>query len=201
MMDHASASTPGGAPGKPIGSARPPRRITLADLMILVVSAGLAVTVLRLYYAEPATYRGAWRLAEVPLSLKIWSQVILAIPFLALAAPALLLLRFRAPRPDRQDAFHQPGMVACLAVTCVSIHAALSATMLSTLPMVPLANPATTFLATVDRSGGAVIIVWLALVLAGGWRPSRDWVDRSGRALGVLLILVYLLSIARFLPF
>ena len=37
--------------------------------------------------------------------------------------------------------------------------------------------------------GLAVASTWMALVLAGRWRRSADWIDRFGRILGVFWII------------
>ncbi len=40
------------------------------------------------------------------------------------------------------------------------------------------------------RHAGLVVAgSWLALILAGRWRPERNWLDRAGRTLGWFWIL------------
>jgi hypothetical protein len=101
-------------------------------------------------------------------------------------------MRLRRPRPSRRHAFRQPGTAACLAVI-VAGSLSLVANWRSL--VVPLfGNPITYFLHGLLRLGYSVLLVWLTLALAGVWRPSPDWIDRSGRVLGVFLIVVYLWS-------
>jgi hypothetical protein len=38
--------------------------------------------------------------------------------------------------------------------------------------------------------GLAVAVAWLMLGIGGRWRPERSWVDRSGRALGALWLMM-----------
>jgi hypothetical protein len=41
-----------------------------------------------------------------------------------------------------------------------------------------------------DRIGFAVAGVWLALLLVGRWKAEPSWIDRLGRALGCLWIVL-----------
>ena len=127
----------------------------------------------------------------------LWPWVMMLLPFLVVAAPALLLLRLRLPRPSRRRVFRQPGTAACLAVI---VSGSLS--VLANIRILMdrfVANPITDYLSRLERLGGSVLLIWLTLALAGFWRPPADWIDRSGRILGVVLIVVYVWSIARFL--
>ena len=42
--------------------------------------------------------------------------------------------------------------------------------------------------------GYAVATVWLVLALSGRWRPEKSWIDRLGRVLGVIWILITILA-------
>ncbi len=42
--------------------------------------------------------------------------------------------------------------------------------------------------------GSAVAAVWVLLALSGRWRPEKSWIDRVGRLLGVLWILISFLT-------
>lgn len=43
--------------------------------------------------------------------------------------------------------------------------------------------------------GAAVAGAWLALALAGVWRPEPGWIDRSGRLVGLALITADMLKL------
>jgi hypothetical protein len=45
---------------------------------------------------------------------------------------------------------------------------------------------------TTGRIGFAVVIARATLALAGCWRSEPTWIDRSGRALGVVWILAFI---------
>jgi hypothetical protein len=40
------------------------------------------------------------------------------------------------------------------------------------------------------HAGWAVAVSWLTIALIGRWRPEPSWVDRAGRALGCIWILL-----------
>ena len=42
--------------------------------------------------------------------------------------------------------------------------------------------------------GYAVAAVWLVLVVSGRWRPEKSWIDRLGRALGVIWVMITALA-------
>ena len=46
----------------------------------------------------------------------------------------------------------------------------------------------------VSPCGGAVAAVWTVLALSGRWRPERSWIDRLGRALAMLWIMLSVLA-------
>jgi hypothetical protein len=42
--------------------------------------------------------------------------------------------------------------------------------------------------------GPAVAAVWLVLALSGRWRPERSWIDRLGRTLGAIWIIIAIVT-------
>ncbi len=49
----------------------------------------------------------------------------------------------------------------------------------------PMGDPLGTALIGMSRHAGLVVAgAWLALILAGAWRPEPSWIDRAGRTLG-----------------
>jgi hypothetical protein len=178
------------------------RRLTLADLLILVAAAGVALLVLRLQLHEDQE-DNLWVLRKSLLGQQgrtvaryyFWIGIIRTTPFLVAAGPALLLMRLRRPRPSRRQVFRQPGTAACVAVTFSGSLSVLVNTVGIISASIRMGNPFTHCLTGLNRLGGPVLLVWLMLALAGFWRPAPDWIDRSGRALGVVLIVLYPLSV------
>jgi hypothetical protein len=187
------AESKGRAGSRPIS----PRPLTLADLLILIAAAGVALLVLRVQLRED---RREFAPGVTVAMFEPWGVfqicVTRSLPFLGMAGPALLVLRLRRPRPSRWRVFRQPGTAACLALTVSGSLAVLGDAVL-VIASPAFGNTVTYCLLGLGRTGGSVLVVWLSLALAGAWRPVPDWIDRSGRALGILLIILYFLSICR----
>ncbi len=135
-----------------------------------------------------------------------------------MACPWMVYLVYRSRRPGRNWRFgrvRRPGAVACLAATVVLPFELLLATLgptrflqtnvwykadiqeaairhlsLSDRPPRNLEDPFFNMLNGMPRHAGLMVAgAWLALILAGTWRPERSWLDRAGRALGWFWIL------------
>jgi hypothetical protein len=191
---------------------RPARRLTIVDLAVLVAAVAVALPVLRHHLWEEWAYPNwlvgpprweEWayssrlgRTGRGNLPARILPWILRALPLLAAVAPALLFLRFLSPRPPWRRVFRQPGTVACLAATASGTPAMVHCVAVVTRPS-GVANPVTYCLIGLEPIGGAVLIAWLTLTLVGAWRPAPDWIDRAGRALGVILIAIYVAAVAR----
>ena len=160
----------------------PARSITplkLVDLVVLTGATAVSFTVVRVaqHGLRADHYPAIYRLIEStgPCVL-IWMWAVLG-------------LRLSRPRPPLWRLARQPGILACLitpfsfGVSC--IHAgALSyrsnAAVWSTLA-VEIAH----------GISGEILIAWLTLAITGQWRPTPDWFDRAGRALGAYMTVVF----------
>jgi hypothetical protein len=159
--------------------ARPiPRRLTLADLAILI--AGMALSM--------GFQNRSW--ATAPMTLV---EVVIGIFSMGLAF-ALIVVRAIRPRPRWRAVFRQPGTSACLAILAhmlmiflFSLRYNMSRHGIGSWP------PRLEFSMSDNRFGGAwVVVAWTTLALARAWRPEPSWIDRSGRVLGVVAILHWL---------
>ena len=137
-----------------------------------------------------------------------------SIPFAIAMMPAVLAARLRKPRPPLEQIAAGPGTVACAAALLAMVLRPTQEVLFYVLDYLTHSNssiqlPSPPFvrlfgssryspreiihsvvlesfpLATAPAVGVAVLIAWLVLVGIGKFRPERDWIDRTGRALGV----------------
>ncbi len=161
----------------------PNRRFTLIDLMVLVAATCAGLAILRPYLATFASRK--WRQASpyirtIEATYGAWSCIA------ACWMIALLLLRYRRPRPRRGRLVRRPGHVAC----CVAV-VALAEGFLYQLAVSGLSDPMRrpfsfhSFWITVSgHIGPTVAGAWLLLALSGRWKSDPGWIDRLGRLLG-----------------
>jgi hypothetical protein len=169
------------------------RRFTIADVMILVPAAALGSLFLRAYL--PGMYQQMAFLPTLfPDPWGVWAAVFwlhgpgscFVVPVMA----AMIVIRLRRPRP-RLIRF-QPGFVACVAVL-VSLLPGFA--WIATIYHRPGFRRAQGFQQawsiTTDWSETAVIGAWTALYLSKKWRAEPSWIDRTGRALGLFWVLLF----------
>lgn len=192
-------------------SARPPRKFTILDGMILVAAIACGFALRR---AVLDSFHGFWVMQDESWLIGIWVMLdeswlirnvrglsCAATPFLTMLTPTVLLLRLCRPRPRRIELFRQPGMVACCAsilplVVCLA-RFALACLKRSTSGDDPfeLVNAAIDFQSEGYSVGLWVLGAWLALALSGRRRAERSWIDRLGRTIGVGWLMVLVIHI------
>lgn len=168
------------------------RRLSLLDL-IGIIAVFAVWSVLVRSYAEgmnlfPPWYRTIWRLPITDL---------VGIPLaylLTLAAPTMVVLRLRQPRPPRRCLWRQPGMVASVAAT-VGLLMGLAHFGETTLAALnPLSGKLSFYFTRVTPyAAPSVVGAWLALRLTGRWRSERSGIDRLGRLVGWLWLVEFAL--------
>jgi hypothetical protein len=136
------------------------------------------------------------------------------IPFAMAFTPAVLAARLLGPRPRFRQIASQPGLVACAAAVLVMVLRCAgevlaylpgeltkfsSPVRLPSPPFIRYSGPPPLPLGRIAQNivlesfpfftaplvGIAVLVAWLVLAANGRFRPVPDWVDRTGRALGV----------------
>ncbi len=166
------------------------RRFTLADGMILIGGVSIGLLVLRSRYFAHWTRYGplVWEPGMVAMAISdglLWSTL------------GLFAVRFRLPRPEWREMRRQPGLIGCVALWLVFVYRNLS--------LLPHAIWRSV------RSGAkwdwenligllswndpllsvlGVAVAWITLVIAGAWCPERSWVDRLGRLICVVFIVL-----------
>jgi hypothetical protein len=134
----------------------------------------------------------------------------LVAPHLAALTIALLVLRMRSPRPPVRRLARQPGTVACMVASAVLLVVACWVGMTTaTGRALEFSEHATkdlvhsrgsfslypsgrNLVVYADRIGFAIAGAWLSLWLAGRWRSEPTWIDRLGRAMGWLWLILAL---------
>ncbi len=136
------------------------------------------------------------------------------IPFAMAFTPVILVARFRRPRPQFARITQEPGIIASAAAMVIMVIRPLQevpAFLLQylTITSSPIQLPSPPFIRwngppppslgqaiqnavleafpffTAPLVGIAVLVAWLVLLANGRFRPEPDWVDRSGRVLGI----------------
>ena len=167
----------------------PIRRLTLADLAIFIAGTAGALLLLRMVREADSASK---QFIGMPDGYRAYCFVA---PFLLMASASLIVTRLIGTRLRLSRVLWQPGTIACVMF--------LLSFVLNTLLILGqnfvgglLNRP--TILSYLDlrfffirNLMGAEIVAgsWATLALSGRWRPEPSWIDRSGRILGVVIIL------------
>ena len=194
-------------PAKPVR-----RRFTLFDVMALIAATALGLGLARVgwppelavaapanaasisvtfnpIYPKPLRAASGYksRMAVMP----IVERVAPGFPVLASLSLAFVAIRLRSPRPRWRRLGAQPGLVAAVVAAGVWLVEAPPMAWLSWYDGRSGYSPtriaqvaANSVVMLGFHSGLAVASAWVALALAGRWRPERSWLDRWGRAMG-----------------
>jgi hypothetical protein len=154
--------------------------------------------------------RPLYQMTRVAIRTGLYGGTAIACPVMVL----LLLLERRGGRRRPIWRARRPGAVGCLAGTIVLVfelvHQAIRSTAavhvvhfvtkapeharylgwdFDTFTELRKWDPLQTTLIGMPRQAGLVVGgAWLALILAGAWRPQPTWIDRAGRIVGVFWI-------------
>ena len=178
------------------------RRFTLADSLILIagLAAGLGlvkatspgVTPGQIWdaFAHP---RGGWSLWHA-FGITVELGAILVIPFVAAWTPACLVVQVTNPRPPWRRLRRQPGFVACLIASVISIAAVVIASTCIWFSLWEVSGSSGEHLKAHILggilAGSGVLWGWVTMRLCGVCRPSPAWRDRLGRFTGAVWIVL-----------
>ena len=186
--------------------ATPPRRFQLLDAMILVAATAAGCAGMQwidrltageiswpTLYREWMSYengRTSFALVNSPAGLGLYLEVLIQPLFIAWTL-ALIPVRMFSPRPRLRHLACQPGMMAACAsgLTTVFLGALIVAAIQKSgmTEMIMVLAPVLV--------GLSISASWMTLLLGRRWRAEASWIDRLGRALGVLWILISILIV------
>jgi hypothetical protein len=178
----------------------PRRRFTLLDGMILVAATAVGYAV----FQSLSHLLGVGDILEIlreaassgAIGELIALLTLIALPVMVSWSLVLIPLRLIGPRPRWRRLARQPGLVASLAVaTALGFLAMITGVAFLGVGRGILDGfPEMVFLLPPPFFGLAVLASWVTLVVGRRWRPEPSWVDRLGRALGLLWIMLALTS-------
>jgi hypothetical protein len=180
--------------------------MTLRDMTLLVVAAAFALAgfqfgVTRVFAGWLDYSRWPGWIARPSPRVVLYMMSDATAPLIPLAGGLtglLLVLRMVPPRPSRRRIARQPGMAACLAALLTLVWVGLAA---GVFRVIVAFFPAASFddLWFVQHLvvehvfplvGVAVASSWCQLILSGRWTRPADWIDRAGRGVGILWIMI-----------
>jgi hypothetical protein len=180
----------------------PARRFSLLDGMGLIAALGVGLALGAKYHRCLSVFDSFVR--TEPNNVRVpgpreW--VYACVPSLIAVTVLLWPLRLVPPRPPSRRWTRLPGLtgsyVAASALAIASAKAAVvwpglqhnvhfaDVGMLSAGETIALR-----VVAAKDMIGPAIAVSWLILWLGGGWRPEPTWIDRAGRVLGVVWLVL-----------
>jgi hypothetical protein len=176
----------------------PRRRITVADVMVLVATMVPGLILLRVTVDLD--------LFNLPLNPKappgrnfIEYLSVAGGSILGTMTLALLVLSLYKPGRSLREIIGGPGFVACAAVVAASVlpaaYSVIGVTWNTALGFPRFSLYLNNLFARWTHGAGAMIIgAWIALALVGRWRPVPTWTDRLGCVLGICWICIYVYS-------
>jgi hypothetical protein len=186
------------------------RPFTVLDAIVLVAATAVGTAVMRhdgwdrfellkLAFGPAATIKSSWEMFRVTACVILGFQ-----PLLLTLTLAFLILRLLRPRPPLRRLARQPGFAAACGVTLISLI-----DFLGRIPawfewwfIYSLSDLYESYIQSYDYFfslepwGAAVAAVWVVMALGQSGRPEPSWIDRGGRALGVVWLLLLALELS-----
>jgi hypothetical protein len=170
------------------------RRFSVTDAMVLVVAIAIALAAVRpwvgpgLFSEKLSVYGAISKLSAVSTSLCVYLSI------------AILVLSLRRPRLPGQPCI-RPGRAACLAIVLASlfilvdnfpsvIHFRRTNRFYSSLTDLIVGASATNW-----KLAPSIVAAWVVLALSGNWSADSGWLDRLGRGIGIILLLIYVVNV------
>jgi hypothetical protein len=190
------------------------RQFSILDALILIAATAAGFAWWRIL--EPfGPFHGS--LAEVSLAGSLRSRLYRAAWGLLDLYPVMvpwtfgwLLLRLRSPRPGLRRIARQPGFAAeCAVLAALAVQVGelarwriagcglrhFTILTLRGQSLIEMLDNGLRLDETIKQIASAVGSLWGLMFLGRVLRPERSWIDRGGRALGVLWLVMYLIRI------
>jgi hypothetical protein len=201
--------------------ALPRRSFGILDAMVLlgamaVGMVGVREVWLSYGFVDYDTPKAGWTLGAILAHVP--RAILLLFPLLFALTPAVLVLRLRKPRPALTQLALQPGAAACGAMTMVitlGIFRYLCEAVLAGINFGFRSGYWTDFTSgslwfsfnrrvewsSPELVACPVLVAWSFLAVAKLGCPEKSWIDRTGRAIGVLWLVTSLcLVLEHWLP-
>jgi hypothetical protein len=160
--------------------AKPRRRFSLIDAMILVAATAVGL----------AAYRAVR--PEVQLD---FDSVVATTTLLTAWSWATVLLGLKRPRAAMRRLMSRPGHAACVVASLVSLPTALLfslAYLVHHVMVRPPFDPASVVVVSSIATGPAISASWCIMALSRRWRSETDWIEWLGRVLATCWMLAFL---------
>ncbi|HWE36433.1 MAG TPA: hypothetical protein VG406_07700 [Isosphaeraceae bacterium] len=180
--------------------SKSPRPFLVRDIIVLVAATAAGLGLIRSYFInnEPDFENPQ---TKIRIILNYIDSLTL---LLASLSTATFVLRLAPPRPSLRRVGHQPGWTASAVVVIVTALGVIERVFVN-LVMYLRTEPSERHRFYFDwtdelnrvmgkqmvMSSLAVAAIWAIQYLGRRWRPERSWLDRLGRLLGLLWIVVY----------
>jgi hypothetical protein len=168
------------------------RRLQVADLMIVVAAAALAVFWIRAFLNEVQE-----TMAGLSTIFKVSYWLMACVPVLSMAGIAVLLMEFSGGNVPLRRRMRRPGFAACGVMAILpmlpAVLTVIGQLLYSLMPRKSWVHfPWWDLTWSMRHFGIGVAAVWLAYALSRRWPSERTWLDRFERGLGIAWILVWL---------
>jgi hypothetical protein len=173
---------------------KPRRRFNMADAMVMIAATAIAFAFVQ-FQGLP------WILAEkwfppddgILRPPEDGDLAALISSFLIPWTVALFFLRLNRPRPSRRHLFMRPGFVACAIASAMMVFLCLDEYRQFVFAYRSLMAPNVQHLVALNYRisvSFATAALWVLMAACGRWHAEPSWIDRAGRAVGTLWIIL-----------
>jgi hypothetical protein len=173
---------------------KPFRRFNMADAMVLIAATAIALAFIQ-FQGSP------WILAEkwfpprdnILRPPEDGDLAALTSSFLVPWTIALIILRLQRPRPTRRRLFLRPGFAACAIGGAMMVFLCLDEYRQRVIAYQTFAAPSIQYLVALNYRisiSFATAGLWALMAVCGQWHAEASWIDRAGRAVGTLWIIL-----------